>query len=93
MPTTKPRHTITETPEVKQALDEVRAKLPEGEKIDYSELLRLGAEVKARRLDAQSKADRLALDRLIEMVRTRSIPVDLKAAEEVRRSGWTPHVD
>lgn len=37
VPTTRPRHTITETPQVKECLDEVRAKLPKGQKIDYAE--------------------------------------------------------
>lgn len=93
MPTTRPRHTITETPDVKEALDKVRAKLQEGEKIDYAKLLMVGAEVTASRLGAQSKANRLALSRLIDMVRTRSIAIDLEAAEEVHRFGWIPHVE
>ncbi len=90
MPTTRPRHTITETPEVKEALDRVREKLPKGEKVDYAKLLVVGAEVTARRLDARRKADDAPLERLIEMIRTRSLPIDIEAAEEVHRSGWIP---
>jgi hypothetical protein len=93
VPTTRPRHTITETPPVREALDELRSKLGEGERIDFAELVTLGAEVKARRIGIQDKADRAALDRLIDMVRTRSIPIDMDAAEEVHRRGWTPHVE
>lgn len=90
MPTTRPRHTITETPPVQAALDELRSKLSEGESVDFAELVTLGAQVKARRLGAQSKADRAALDRLIGMVRTRSIPVDVEAAEEVKHLKLIP---
>lgn len=95
MPTTRPRHTITETPEVKDALDRVRERLPKGQKVDYAELLMLGAEVKARRLGIEEAANRAARERLGEMIRTGSFPwkTDFEAAEEVKRSGWTPHVD
>jgi hypothetical protein len=87
VPTTRPRHTITETPHVQAALDELRARMSEGERIDFAELVRLGAEVKAQRLRASSKADRAARDRLIEMVRSRTIPVDVAAADEVKHLG------
>lgn len=87
MPTTRPRHTITETPPVQEALDELRSKLGKGEKIDFAELVRLGAQVKARRLSAEEAETSAALKRLAEMVRTRSIPVDVQAADEVKRLG------
>src|ERR1700730_9433324 len=38
MPTSHPRHMITETPPVREALDELRAKL-KGERIDFAELV------------------------------------------------------
>lgn len=56
MPTTRPRHTITETPPVQAALDELRAKLGEGERIDFAELVTLGAEVKARQMATEDAA-------------------------------------
>jgi hypothetical protein len=89
MPTTRPRHTITETPPVQEALDELRSKLAQGETIDFAELVTLGAQVKARRLgddDAEARAARM---RLAEMIRTRSFPyeVDITAAEEVKYLG------
>jgi hypothetical protein len=90
MPTTRPRHTITETPPVQEALDELRSKLPKGAKIDYSELLRLGAQVKASRLSAEDAAATAARKRLVEMIRTRSIPVDVDAADEVKRLKLIP---
>jgi hypothetical protein len=89
MPTTRPRHTITETPPVKEALDGLRSKLGEGERIDYAELVTLGARAKARRLLDDEQAAAAAGARLAEMVRTGSFPfkVDIEAAEEVKRLG------
>jgi serine/threonine protein kinase HipA of HipAB toxin-antitoxin module len=89
VPTTRPRHTITETPPVQEALDELRAKLGEGERIDFAELVALGARAKARRLRAGERQTAEALKRLAEMVRTRSFPyeMDVAAADEVKRLG------
>ncbi len=92
MPTTRPRHTITETPNVKDALDQLRDKLPKGEKIDYAELIVLGARAKARRLSAEEAEDRAARERLAEMIRMGSFPwkTDMKAAEEVKNLELIP---
>lgn len=89
MPTTRPRHTITETPPVRAALDELRSKLGKGERIDFAELVTLGAQVKARRLSAEEAETSAALKRLAEMVRTRSFPyeLDVAAADEVKHLG------
>ena len=57
VPTTRPRHTITETPPVHEALDELRAKL-NGDRIDFSELVILGARAKARRLPDRGDAEK-----------------------------------
>jgi hypothetical protein len=88
VPTAHPRHTITETPSVREALDELRARL-DGERIDYAELVVLGARTKARQLPDDVKAAREAALRLAEMVRQRSIPVDVRAADDVKRLGLT----
>jgi hypothetical protein len=87
VPTTRPRHTITETPPVQEALDELRAKLGEGERIDFNELVELGARAKARRMRTEDAETKAALKRLAEMVRTRSIPIDMDAANEVKHLG------
>jgi hypothetical protein len=88
MPTTRPRHTITETPPVQEALDELRAKLGQGETIDFAELVTLGARAKARRVNDDDAKARAARERLAEMIRTRSLPpVDIAAAEEVKYLG------
>jgi hypothetical protein len=83
VPTTRPRHTITETPPVQKALEELRSNLDEGERIDFAELVALGARVKARRLRSNSAETRAAAKRLADMVRGRSIPIalDVAAAE------------
>jgi hypothetical protein len=89
VPTTRPRHTITETPPVQEALDELRAKLGQGETIDFAELVTLGAQVKARRLGADDTQTRAARERFAEQIRTRSLPyeMDIAAAEEVKHLG------
>jgi hypothetical protein len=86
MPTVHPRHTITETPLVREALDELRARLG-NERIDYTELVVLGAQTKLRQLPDDARAAREAAQRLADMVRRRSVPVDVQAADEVKHLG------
>jgi hypothetical protein len=92
MPTTRPRHTITETPPVHEALDELRSKL-NGDRIDFAELVILGARAKARQLPDDVKSAREAAMSLAEMIRSRSIPVDVRPAEEVKRLGLIANYD
>jgi hypothetical protein len=88
VPTTRPRHTITETPPVQEALDELRSELRDGKRIDFAELLALGARAKARALRADDSASQKAADRLAEMIRNGSGPrVDISAADEVKQLG------
>lgn len=75
---------------MQEALDELRSKLGHGEQIDFAELVELGARAKARRLNADDAEARAARMRLAEMIRTRSIPVDVAAAEEVKQLGLIP---
>ncbi len=75
---------------MQEALDELRAKLGQGETIDFAELVTLGARAKARRLGADHAEARAARMRLTEMIRTRSIPVDIAAADEVKHLGLIP---
>jgi hypothetical protein len=94
VPTTRPRHTITETPPVQEALDELRAKL-NGERIDLAELVILGARAKARRLPADDADARAAAKELADMIRNRSFPfhVDVAAADEVKHLGLIANYD
>jgi hypothetical protein len=95
VPTTRPRHTITETPPVQEALDELRAKL-NGDRIDFAELMILGARAKARRLPegGDTEEARRARKELAEWIRNGDGPmVDLAAAEEVKRLGLIANYD
>jgi hypothetical protein len=93
MPTTRPRHTITETPPVREALDELRAKL-NGDRIDFSELVILGARAKARWLPDDGDKARKASKVLAEWIRSGTGPkLDLAAAEEVKYLGLNANYD
>jgi len=92
VPTTRPRHTVTETPPVHEALEELRAKL-NGDPIDFAELVVLGARAKARRLPNNTEKARKARGRLAEMIRTGTVPVDRDAAREVKHLGLTANYD
>ena len=87
IPTKRPRHAITETEPVREALDELRDELGEG-KIELSELVILGAREKATRLRAERVDVAARRRRLAERIRQGDLPVDRDAADEVRRSGW-----
>ena len=90
VPTALPRHTITETAPVREALDALRARIY-GQRIDFAELVVLGAGVKVRQLPDDAAAAREAARRLAAMVRDRSIPVDAEAAAEVKHRGLIAH--
>ena len=88
MPTTRPRHTVTETPPVQEALDELRTETGDAP-IDFAELVILGAQAKTRRMRAEQHAVRAACKRLADMIRDRSMPfsTDIDAADQVKRLG------
>lgn len=76
---------ITETPPVKQALDELR-QAQGGEKIELPDLVIRGAKDKVRELKAASEPARRASLEIAEWIRNGTGPaVDLAAAEEVKR--------
>jgi hypothetical protein len=87
MPTRRRRHAITETPPVQAALDELRQALGE-DRLEMGERVILGAQEKLARVRAD-RDDAAALRRLLaDRVRSRDIPADRAAADEVRRAGW-----
>ncbi len=72
---------------MQSALEALRA-VPGGEHVKLDELVILGAQAKLMMLrgdrgDATERRRRLA-----QRLRSRDVPVDRAAAEEVRRSGW-----
>lgn len=77
---------------MKDALDRLRAKLPSDEKVDYAELVRIGAEAKLRRLGDDERTRQAELKRVADMIRTKSFPwkSDVKAADEVKHLRLTP---
>jgi hypothetical protein len=95
VPTTKPRHTITETPSVQAALDKLRARLGEAERIDFGELVTLGAEAKVRKLAADDDLAAEGRRKLAEEIRSGKFrySVDLGAAEEVKHLGLIARYD
>ena len=87
MPTNRRRHAITETVPVQAALDELRRELG-GDQVELAELVILGAHAKVARLRSGRGAQQALRERLAQRIRTRRLPVEPKAAEEVRRTGW-----
>jgi hypothetical protein len=87
MPTTKPRHMITETEPVRRVLDELRA-LQGGEPIRLPDLVIRGAEEKIRELRAESGPARRAREEIAGWIRSgRGPAVEVEAADEVKRLG------
>jgi hypothetical protein len=87
MPTKHPRHAITETPPVREALDELRAELGT-DRVPLGEIVILGARVKLEQLRGGDDDVLTRRRRLTDRIRAREPLADLAAAEEVRRTGW-----
>ena len=86
MPTSHPRHTITETPPVREVFDELRAALGR-KRIDFAELAVLGAREKLRELRRESPEVEAARARLVREIREGRFEPDIAAAEEVKSLG------
>jgi hypothetical protein len=87
MPTTRKRHTITETDEIERALRPVREWT--AGRVDLGELVRLGARVKLERLERQEAGARRRAelrDRFLERTRTGE-GVDFELLSEVHARG------
>lgn len=87
MPTNRRRHAITETPPVQAALDELRRELG-SDRVEFGELVVLGAGAKLAALRAQRDGDAEKRRRLADRVRSRQLRSDVDAADEVRSTGW-----
>jgi hypothetical protein len=87
MPTSHPRHSVTETPPVREALDALRLR---GERVRMGDLVIRGARERLRELEAErdNEAERAKLrHQLVEQLRTGE-GIDVDAAYEVRETGW-----
>jgi hypothetical protein len=87
MPTNRRRHAITETPPVQAALDELREELGT-DRVEFGELIVLGADAKLAALRAARADTAGRRSRLAARVRSRQTGVEVAAADEVRTSGW-----
>jgi hypothetical protein len=88
VPTRHPRHSITETPPVREALDSLRRR---GERVRLDDLVIRGARDRLREIEVGrgQEAEKAELRReLIEQLRTGE-GLDVAAAYEVREHGWT----
>jgi hypothetical protein len=88
MPTRHPRHSITETPPVREALDALRHR---GERVRLDDLVIRGARERLREMElARDEETRNAELRrqLVQQLRTGE-GLDVDAAYEVRERGWT----
>ena len=88
MPTKRRRHAITETPPVKEALDELRDELDK-QRLELSELVILGAREKLSQLRAHRARGGQLRRRLADRVRNGDLPLEVEAADAVRRRGWS----
>jgi len=88
MPTRHPRHSVTETPPVREALDALRRR---GERIRLDDLVIRGARERLREVEAARDQETRNIElrrQLIERLRTGE-GLDADAAYEVRERGWT----
>jgi hypothetical protein len=88
MPTRHPRHSITETPPVREALDDLRRR---GERVRLGELVIRGARARLRELETEREEEARNRElrlQLVERLRTGE-GLDVDAAYEVREHGWT----
>jgi hypothetical protein len=88
MPTRLPRHSITETPPVHEALDALRRR---GEHVHLGELVVRGARERLRELDERRDRDERNAElrrELVEQLHTGE-GLDAEAAYEVRERGWS----
>jgi hypothetical protein len=93
IPTSRKRHTITETDEVERALRPLRERMRG--RIDFGELVRLGAGVKLERLDSE-EADAQRRRELRERFLTRTRTgegVDFERLREAHERGCAQAAD
>jgi len=93
MPTTRPRHTLTETDDLRDVLDRARRRFPEARsrKALLEAVIRLGDE-ELRRLErleeAQDAHERERLERLIALSTGTRAGIDFSILERVRHDEY-----
>lgn len=92
MPTRRPRHTITETPPVQEALDELRRELGE-DRVELPDLVIRGARERIRELRLGSRSAQAARNRLAREIRAGAGGEDeARLAEEAKQIGLTADI-
>lgn len=91
MPTSRPRHTITETPPVQEALDRLRDELGE-DRVELPDLVIRGAREKTRELQARAESARAARARLAKGIREGVDAVDVELADEAKQIGLSAEI-
>lgn len=86
VPTSRRRHTITETAPVENALNALRDETDQ--RVDLAELVVIGAEAKLAALRSARDAAVVGRRRVAQRVRNRDTGADPAAADAVRREGW-----
>ena len=88
MPTRHRRHSITETPRVRAALEPLRRR---GVKIEWSDLVVRGAEERLRELEEERAEEERRRELRLDLVRRLHTGegLDVAATYEVRETGWT----
>lgn len=85
MPTKLPRHSITETPPVKDALDRLRER---GVPVELPDLVVRGARDRLREIEAGVEDDERRREARVSLL-ARMRDIDAEALAEARESGWT----
>ncbi len=88
MPTSHPRHAITETPALAAVLEPLRARLG-AEAPTLAELVRRGAEVTLRELEARDRALSMARATFVDRLAAAPAP-DLDEVSRIRQSTRLP---
>lgn len=88
VPTSHPRHSITETPVLAAALEPLRERLGT-DAPTLAELVLRGAEAKLRELEAQDRAQARALESFADRLRAGPAP-DLDEVHRIRHAGRRP---
>ena len=88
MPTSHPRHSITETPALAAALEPLRARLG-ADAPTLAELVLRGAEAQLRELEARDRAHAHALETFVDRLCAGPLP-DLDEIGSIRHAGRHP---
>ena len=88
MPTSHPRHSITETPALAAVLKPLRERMGEGTP-SLSELVRKGAESTLLEIEAKDRANAIALETFVDRMREAPQP-DLDEVHRIRHASRQP---